>query len=468
MRREPGLIAVALDVLRARREGPAAIDRRRRERLHMLLMHARANSPFYQRHYAHLPAGIPALTDLPPVTKHQLMGSFDDWVCDPAVTLTGVREFVADTTRIGMPYLGRYFVCTSSGTTGQPGIFVHDGHACRVYHAMSYPMDLAWLSGRQWLHLLTRHARWAVVVGTGGHFAGEGWIRYLNRRHWWRRRNWKAFSLQLPLDQLVSELNAFQPAIVTSYPSALEVLATEQLSGRLRLRPVTVELGGESAGKDRRDRIAAAFGKDTVHDSYSASECLVMAFDCAQGWLHLNADWVILEPVEADYSPTPPGKPSHTVLLTNLANRVQPIVRYDLGDSVTARAEPCPCGNPLPAIRVEGRSDDVLRLEAPDGHGVSVLPLAVGSVLDETPGVLRSQLIQTGPASLTLRLDVVPGAAPHTVWDQALDRLADYLAAQGLPDVGILRAAAGPERSSSSGKFRQVIAAESTRHGSAG
>ena len=47
---------------------------------------------------------------------------------------------------------------------------------------------------------------------------------------------------------------------------------------------------------------------------------------------------MILEPVDRDYRPTPPGELSHTVLLTNLANAVQPIIRYDLGDSVRAKA----------------------------------------------------------------------------------------------------------------------------------
>lgn len=98
---------------------------------------------------------------------------------------------------------------------------------------------------------------------------------------------------------------------MTSYPSALDVLAAEQLAGRLQIHPLMVELGGESAGAARRNRIAEAFGDDVVHDSYSASECLVLAFDCAEGWLQVNADWVILEPVEADYSPTPRGRRSH-------------------------------------------------------------------------------------------------------------------------------------------------------------
>lgn len=223
------------------------------------------------------------------------------------------------------------------------------------------------------------------------------------------------------------------------------------------MRPVLVELGGESVDEDGRAGIAAALG-GALRDAYGASECVLMAFDCVQGWLHVNSDWVILEPVEADYSPTPPGEPSHTVLLTNLANRVQPIIRYDLGDSVVARPEPCPCGNPLPAIRVQGRRDDVLRLQATNGRTVSVPPLAVGSVLDETPGVHRSQLVQTGPRSVLLRLDVKSDVPEEQVWEDAISNLVEYIAAQELTDIQIVRSAEAPERSPTSGKYRQVIA----------
>lgn len=454
---EPGLLGVAADLLRTRREGIAGIDRRQHERLRTLIAHARANSPVYQRLYTGLPER-PELTELPPVNKRQLMASFDDWVCDPQVTLAGVEAFVSGSVPAGTPFLDRYFVCSTSGTTGHPGLFVHDRGACRVYEAMSVPMDLAWLSGWQWARMLFHRARWAVVVGTGGHFAGEGWIAYLARRHWWRRDSWRSFSLQRPLAQLVAELNEFQPVILTSYPSALELLAAEQSARRLRVRPAIVELGGESIDQAGRARITAAFGDDVVHEAYAASESLLIAFDCAQGWLHVNADWAILEPVDADYRPTPPGTRSHTVLLTNLANRVQPIIRYDLGDSVTALGGPCRCGNPLPAIRVQGRCDDILRLRTPDGRAVSVPPLAVGSVLDETPGVRRSQLVQTGPASLTLRLEIRPDAAPQSVWDDASSRLSGYLAGQGLTGVAIIRAGEPPQTSPTSGKFRQVIA----------
>ncbi len=431
--------------------------RRQQTRFAALVGYARARSRYYEQLYRGLPADGVLLHDLPPVTKPELMSSFGDWVTDPSVTRAGVEAFIADPARIGALYLRRYLVCATSGTTGLPGLFVHDRGACAVYQAFTYRVGLAWLSGRQWLDMARLRGRWAAVVGTGGHFAAEGWMEYQRGRHVWRRHHYRVISVQQPLADVVAGLNAFDPAVLIGYPSVLELLAEERAAGRLRVRPVLVELGGESVDQDGRARIAAGLG-GALHDDYAASECMVMAFDCGQGWLHVNSDWVILEPVSADFSPTPPGEPSHTVLLTNLANRVQPIIRYDLGDTIVACPEPCPCGSPLPAIRVQGRRDDVLRLQAASGQMVSILPLAIGSVLDQTPGVHRSQLVQTGPASLLLRLDLEPGMQGQQAGDRACSNLTGFLAAQGLAGIDITRAAEGPQTSATSGKFRQIIA----------
>lgn len=173
---------------------------------------------------------------------------------------------------------------------------------------------------------------------------------------------------------------------------------------------------------------------------------------------HVNCGWVILEPVDESFRPTPPGEPSHTVLLTNLANRIQPIIRYDLGDSVLVRPNPCPCGSPLPAIRVAGRRDDILRLATPDKRTVSVLPLAIGAIVDETPGVHRSQLIQIGPTTIRLRLELKSGVDVEHVWRTVAANLNTYFVEQGLANVEVVRASEPPEQSAQSGKFRQVIA----------
>jgi phenylacetate-coenzyme A ligase PaaK-like adenylate-forming protein len=313
-----------------------------------------------------------------------------------------------------------------------------------------------WLSVGDWLSLGRRGFRWAAVVGTGGHFGGEAWMEHERRRSAWRRRTYRVFSVQQPLSALVHELDEFDPAIVTCYPSAAALLAEQQAAGRLHLRPAVFETGGESTTPAVRGLLDATWGR-AVRDVYAASEFDPLAFGCAEGWLHVNSDWAVLEPVEADHTPTPRGTPSHTVLLTNLANRVQPIIRYDLGDSVLERPDPCPCGNRLQAIRVTGRRDDLLVFPTPGGEQVVVVPLAVSSVLETTPGVHRSQLLRTGPHTLRLRLELRPGVDPESTWGQATGRLRDYLARQGLDAVRVERGEEPPEPSARSGKFHQIV-----------
>jgi phenylacetate-CoA ligase len=45
---------------------------------------------------------------------------------------------------------------------------------------------------------------------------------------------------------------------------------------------------------------------------------------------------------------------------------------------------------------------------------VTVLPLAIGAIVDETPGVRRSQLVQTDPITMRLRLDPETGVDSRT------------------------------------------------------
>jgi phenylacetate-CoA ligase len=165
----------------------------------------------------------------------------------------------------------------------------------------------------------------------------------------------------------------------------------------------------------------------------------------------------VLEPVDRNHQPTPPGETSHTVLLTNLANRVQPLVRYDLGDSITAKPLPCECGSPLPAIQVEGRRDDIVSLTTADGRVVRLLPLALSTVVEEAAGLHRFQILQTAADRLALRLDPDEAADPRAAWAAASRGLREYLARQSLANVTVALEHNLPARSDPrSGKLRQV------------
>jgi phenylacetate-coenzyme A ligase PaaK-like adenylate-forming protein len=430
---------------------------RRQARLARMVDFARNHSAYYRNLYAALPAGAASLEVLPPVAKSGLMANFDAWTTDPAVTRESAEAFIADASAIGRLYLGRYIAFATSGTTGQPAVFLHDREALRVYLSLAARRRLPSLAaaGDPWRFLADR-ARTATIVTTGGHFASsviEALVRSRFPRLSGRNR---VFSLMSPLDDLVRELNEFRPAILGSYPTALLVLAGEQEAGRLRIRPALALSGAERLSPAAANRIAAAF-RCPVRDTYAASEFPGIAFDCRHGRLHVNADWLILEPVDAGFRPVPPGEPSRTTLLTNLANRVQPLIRYDLGDSVTALPEPCPCGSPLPSIRPEGRRDEILYLETPDGEARPVLPLVMGTVVEETPGVRSYQVIQTGPRRLRLRVDEAPEVDRRPLCDELLRRLREYLSAQGLSSVTVELSPVRPLRHPAGGKLRQFF-----------
>jgi phenylacetate-CoA ligase len=435
--------------------GMVAIDAARRRRFDALVRFARARSPFYRDAYRALSTSDIRPVDLPVVTKRALMTCFADWVTDPEVKLEGVKAFLADRKHIGERYLDRYVIWKSSGSTGEPGIYVEDADALATFDAlMAAHLDPMRFAAQYSWELLAGGGRAALVAATGDHFASiASWQRVCQSSPWIAARG---FSILDPLPRVVAELNAYQPASLASYPTMLVLLAAEQQAGRLKIRPLKLWSGGECLLPSVNREIEHAFGCRVVNE-YGASECMSIAFGCAEGWLHVNADWVMLEPVDNEYLPVPPGTPSHTVLLTNLANRVQPIIRYDLGDSIVAKPEPCRCGNPLPAIHVEGRRDDVVSLRATDNSIVRLLPLALTTLVEQAANVHRFQIVQMAADRLVLRLDTSNEDDRQATWRAASAALRHYLDRQSLPNVHIGLDRHGPLTDRHSGKLREVV-----------
>ena len=148
--------------------------------------------------------------------------------------------------------------------------------------------------------------------------------------------------------------------------------------GRLRIEPLLAITAGEHLTAALRCDIESTFGCE-IQNRYASAEFPALSTQCFEGRFHISTDWYIVEPADEHYQPVAPGVASHTVLVTNLANRVQPLIRYDLGDRVMLAASPCACGNKFPAITLEGRTGDLLAFESADGGTVTVLPLAAPS-----------------------------------------------------------------------------------------
>ena len=435
--------------------------RQRDARLAALLAAAFNESPFYRQRRPGRGTALPRLDQVAPVEKAELMQHFDDWATDRQISRAGVDAFLREPAHLGDAYLGRYLVWTSSGTTGEPGIFVQDEQSLAAFDALDalrlHGGPATTLPWPAWGGL----PRYAFVAATGGHFVGVASIARLQRMADafalmpWLVPKVQTFSVQQPLAELALQLQAFGPTVLITYPSCADALAQAQAEGALQLALSEVWLGGEQLSAEQRTRIRTAFGC-RVHNNYGSSEFYAMAWECAEGCLHLNHDWLILEPVDRQLHAVPPGEVSHSVLLTNLANRTQPLLRYRLSDSLRFLPGGCACGSRFPAIEVQGRADHTLVLHDAQHREVKLLPLALATAIEEGAQVTRFQLLCTAPDRLELRFEAGQ-PDPDAAFGRARAALHTFLAGHGLPGVRVVQGHAPPLRSGRSGKLHRVL-----------
>jgi phenylacetate-CoA ligase len=110
---------------------------------------------------------------------------------------------------------------------------------------------------------------------------------------------------------------------------------------------------------------------------------------------------VIVEPVDVDGKPVPPGVRSAKVYVTNLINPLLPLIRYEISDELTVLDEPCGCGSAFTRVAdIQGRNDDVFAY----ANGIAVHPHVFRSRLAQEATVSEYQVHQTlDGADLLLR-----------------------------------------------------------------
>jgi phenylacetate-CoA ligase len=440
-----------------REQGPRAqLAQHQQQRLETVVRHAATHSPFYRRWLAEtgpLGEGPVKLARLPVLDKSLLMEHFDELVCDPRLRRDELLDRVSQMTRDQL-YLDRYRVMVTSGSSGRPGLFVYDQAGWRSIGAQfvrssswaglrpSLPRQrMAWLGGAAPSHL-TRQGAATMAIG-------------LHRT--------LALPVTLPLPQLVEALNQFQPTYLNVYPSVAMWLADEQHAGRLRLAPQILVTVAELRTPAMTQRLADTFGVRPF-DVYGCTEGL-FGSECQhhQG-IHLFEDTTLVENVDADGQPVPAGQPGARLLVTNLHNLVQPLLRLEVTDLVTFDPDPCPCGRSLVRVStIHGRRDDVLSLPARGGGQVAVHPLQF-ALLTRDPQVREFQVVQDGPV---LRVLIVPRQATATDKNELETRLGQAVTHQllglGVQDPQIIVERRQQLSRSAGGKLKLVIADPAAR-----
>jgi len=158
---------------------------------------------------------------------------------------------------------------------------------------------------------------------------------------------------------------------------------------------------------DERADVSRVFGGQIL-SFYSSKEAHLMAYQCVAGHhLHINEEIVLVEILGNDGNPVQSGLPGR-VVVTNLLNWAQPLIRYEHGDLAVEKEGACACGRSLRSLeKVVGRQTDMFRFS--DGKVVAfAFPENVKAALN----IKTWQVAQIGPMLLEVRYSRTNASMP--------------------------------------------------------
>ncbi len=373
----------------------------RERRLRELLVHAAERSPFWRERLAgHDLANFTEadLPSLPVLTKTEMMAEFDRLITVPELTLARIQHHVHQLSGDG--YLDdEYRAIVTSGYTENPS-----------YHVYGWDSFVTFvMQGSRWTGRRGEDPDAVLAQCFSGSPKHESGIFYAFSTFESGGPTSHCFDATLPLNEIVDGLNNARPAVkaLQGWPSLIWELAIEAKQGRLTIEPTWISFAGELCTPPVREAVRSAWGIEPS-EFWGCSEG-TYAFPCGVGeGMHVSDDLVILEPADADGNVVAYGQPAERMLLTNLFNLEQPLIRYDMADAVTMTDEPCPCGCAHRRItsvngRINGNFDydnGAAVSRAALEQAVVATPGLVNFLIGRTPGGVEVSVVTDGSSDL--------------------------------------------------------------------
>ena len=361
---------------------------RQLDRFRALVQFAWDNSPFYRELYSS--HGLTRLDllevetrDIPIVDKPILMSALGDVFTDRDLKPDEVGAWIAANPHPLALYRDKYQVMHTSGSSGKPGVFVYDRNALTALRGSLIATPVTHLR-------LSRKARIAYVGATHGRFSGVIMAASAPNRLF----DTLLLSVLDPVDENVTALNDFQPDMLIGYARTIASLAHMARSNELAIRPSRVVVSGEALTASSWDLLEDCWASQIVN-FYSSTESAIGISQRRDGWFQVLHDLCIAESV-----PSEGEGGERNVAITNLYNRVTPIIRYRLNDEVVPGD--ALFGTVMDGIReLHGRRSMDLPIRADNGdrdtvHHITLVELFV-------PGVDQFQFVSVRPGEVLIR-----------------------------------------------------------------
>lgn len=390
------------------------------DRLRQLVKYARENSSYFKELYKDLPENF-SLADLPPTSKKEMQAHYSEWLTDINLNREIVRKYLDRDISDNSLLNGQYTALQTSGSTGEPLMMVRDDYHNKIHGAL---VNQRLMRGIDPDILNPSKYKIATVIHTSpGASSYNGYLRALASFPDYTQ-NMMAISVLEDIDTLVEKLNQFHPDVITGYASSLILLAKEKKEGRLKVDLKLVANSAELLTDEAFGELEDAFGCPVINN-YCMTEGGEIAMANRSPEMKLNEDWIIMEPVEENLQPVKdPTQFSDGILITDLSNFIQPIIRYHVGDRIKII-------NPtneksLPVLKIDGRTFPSFTLAGKKYTMVSIITKA-----EVWPGLLKYQVVQTAPDTLEIRGICFPGENPEEVLDGLSKKLEKYFHEMG-------------------------------------
>lgn len=178
------------------------------------------------------------------------------------------------------------------------------------------------------------------------------------------------------LDEYLDTICTLRPRMVFGYPSSISVIVEHARRRGIRLDDLgtrVVFVTSERLYDHQRSIIEQGFACP-VANGYGGRDAGFIAHQCPAGGMHITAEDVIVEIVDTSGGVLPAGREGE-VVVTHLATRDFPFIRYRTGDVAMLDDRPCSCGRGLPLLKeIQGRTTDfVLAADGTLMHGLSLI-----------------------------------------------------------------------------------------------
>jgi len=290
----------------------------------------------------------------------------------------------ANVDRLKADDAGKLMRYNTGGSSGEPLVFYMG--ADRVSHDVA----AKWRATRWWGVDIGDPE--IVVWGSPIELGAQDRLRQLRDRVL-RTELLPAFDMsETNLDRFIERIKAKRPKMLFGYPSALAYIARHAERRNERVDGLGIKVAfvtSESLYDHQRRQIEKTFGC-RVANGYGGRDAGFIAHECPEGSLHITAEDLIVELIDADGRVVPAGEPGE-IVVTHLATRDFPFLRYRTGDVGVLGNRACACGRGLPTLsEVKGRSTDfVVAMDGTVLHGLALI-----YVVRDLPGIRTFAIVQ--------------------------------------------------------------------------